>query len=289
MNKRDIILSTSSKALELRRKASIGYLEAVCIYDLAVKLGVDVWFQAIPSMEGIYYKNRTPVILISSLRPQGRKAFTCAHELGHHIYKHGGRVDVTSGEHLYKNRSDPDESLVDNFASFLLMPKTTVLHAFAIRGWANLEACQPIQVFTVAGWLGVGYETLIYHMWLGLNIITKNSAERLLKTSPKQIRDQVLGVEVSGNLVVVDNNWHGKAIDIEVGDIVVLPNGTISEGNQVRLWDGEYKGCVFYGNKPGIGRFENLNAQWSAFVRVSRKGYIGRSVFRHLEEPEDEE
>ena len=289
MTRRDIVLRASNKALEVRRLAKIGLWDAFCVYDLADLMGVEVRFVDIPSMEGMYFKGQEPTIFISSLRPQGRQVFTCAHELGHHVYQHGGRIDEIVNHPLIENRRDPEEYLADRFASFLLMPKSSVSRAFYSRGWKDIDNCSPVQIFTVAGWFGVGYETLIYHMELSLNILSKRPAEKLLRVTPKQLKTQIVGSEISENLIIVDTFWTARAIDIQVGDIVLLPNGTSLEGRCVSLLTNEEKGIFFYGLQPGIGRFENKDANWSIFIRVSRKGYVGRNIFRHLEEPDDEE
>ena len=39
--------------------------------------------------------------------------------------------------------------------------------------------------------------------------------------------------------------------------------------------------------EPGISRLSG-GSDWAAFVRVSRRGFVGRSIFRHMEEVEDE-
>ena len=73
-----------AEALRVRTRAGLGLEEAVCVYDLAEHLGIEVRFTDIPSMEGMYYLASEPSIILSSLRPPGRRVFTCAHELGHH-------------------------------------------------------------------------------------------------------------------------------------------------------------------------------------------------------------
>ena len=85
MNDRRAI-ARQAMAAALRTRLSLGYgLEhAVCVYDLAEKLGVEVRFLDVPSMEGMYSSASSPTIIVSSLRPFGRRAFNCAHELGHH-------------------------------------------------------------------------------------------------------------------------------------------------------------------------------------------------------------
>jgi hypothetical protein len=59
-------------------------------YAAAESFRLRVTFSA-TSMEGFYFKPAN--ILVSSLRPVGRRAFTCAHELGHHWFGHGSTID----------------------------------------------------------------------------------------------------------------------------------------------------------------------------------------------------
>ena len=82
-----------AEALRVRTRAGLGLEEAVCVYDLAEHLGIEVRFTDIPSMEGMYYLASEPSIILSSLRPPGRRVFTCAHELGHHSNGDGTTID----------------------------------------------------------------------------------------------------------------------------------------------------------------------------------------------------
>ena len=77
----------------MRRRAGFSLNEAICVYDLADQLGIEVRFADIPSMEGMYCRESGPTIILSSLRPSGRQAFTCAHELGHHSNGDGTGID----------------------------------------------------------------------------------------------------------------------------------------------------------------------------------------------------
>ena len=44
---------------------------------------------------------------------------------------------------------------------------------------------------------------------------------------------------------------------------------------------------LFRARRPGLGKIRN-NEGWSAFVRVSRRAFVGRSIFRHLAEEDGE-
>lgn len=103
MNRKAIARKAFLKALQLRYREGYGLESALSVFDLAHRLGVEVRFLNIPSMEEMYYNASPPYIIISSLRPVGRRAFTCAHELGHHIFGDGTHIDELA-EHLKNPR-----------------------------------------------------------------------------------------------------------------------------------------------------------------------------------------
>jgi len=39
----------------------------------------------------------------------------------------------------------------------------------------------------------------------------------------------------------------------------------------------------------GVGQLHDEQTGWSSYVRVRKRSYIGRSIFRHLEDPDDED
>ena len=161
-DRRAIARQAMVAALRTRLSAGYGLEHAVCVYDLAEKLGVEVRFLDLPSMEGMYSSTASPTIIVSSLRPPGRRAFTCAHELGHHNRSNAVEIDELV-EQWDRPRFDPREFAADCFAGALLMPKMAVSRAFAIRGW-SMEDCTPEQAFMVAGYFSVGYTTLVHHL-----------------------------------------------------------------------------------------------------------------------------
>ena len=274
-------------AAALRTRLSLGYgLEhAVCVYDLAEKLGVEVRFLDLPSMEGMYSSASGPTIIVSSLRPSGRRAFTCAHELGHHNRSDGVEIDELV-EQWDKPRFDPKEFAADCFAGALLMPKMAVSRAFAVRGW-SMEECTPEQAYMVAGYFGVGYTTLIHHLRGALQALPDTRAQALLKVSPRKAQSLLLGWQTSQTVVVVDSHWTGRAVDVEVGDLIFVQEGAQADGECLEPSPDVEHGELFRAARPGIGRLE-AGTTWSTFVRVSRRDYVGRALYRHWEEEADE-
>ena len=285
MNRRDWARKAVVSALRVRCAAGYKPWQPVPVIDLAEQLGVEVRFVDIPSLEGMYWKKSQPVVLIAAERPAGRQNFTCAHELGHHVFQHGNRIDEAFGVSAARTS---EEYMADVFASILLMPKTAVLHAFHKRGQRPGSAT-PMQIFAVAGWLGVGYTTLIHHLHLGLDVLPTGEYRALLKVQPKELKQDIIGSNLDGEVVLVDESWVGaRAVDVQVGDYVVCPLGTRVDGLALSTAQERDRTVQFRAAHPGISRIERGRTGWAAFVRVSRRYFVGRSIFRHLEEVSDD-
>ncbi len=289
MNQRHKLAQDAAiKALSLRKKLGLQLQQAICIYNIAEeKLGIKVYFDAIPSMEGMYNNGNPPRIFLSSLRPAGRMNYTCAHEIGHHIYNHGMHIDENL-EAINNNLNKTEEEfIVECFAGFLLMPKSAVSHGFANRNW-DINNCTEEQLYAVAEWLGVGYNTLIDHMTYSIRILGRNRAMELSKIPLKKIKEKILGFEVNDHLIVVDDKWFGRPIDAQVGDLVLFKMKIECEGNCIEYQKENENGQLYRMCAPGIGRCFTEKRDWSNFVRVSRREYVGQCKYRHLEEPIDE-
>lgn len=284
MDRRTIARKATAEALRTRVRAGYGLETPLCVYDLAGRLGVEVRFFDLPSMEGVYYNSPTPHIVLSSLRPAGRRAFTCGHELGHHSRGDGTCVDEMV-EQWVRPRFDPKEFYADCFAGALLMPKTAVERAFALRKWAISE-CTPDRVYAISNYFGVGYATLVHHLNRGLLLLSRSRAEQLLKIAPRRAQALAVGWETPETVWVVDEHWVGRPIDVEAGDLILLHGSARIEGNCAEPVGGVADGRLLKATEPGIGRLED-NSGWAAFVRVSRRAFVGRDVHRHQEEADD--
>jgi Zn-dependent peptidase ImmA (M78 family) len=284
----EIARQAQRAALETRRRAGMDRDAPVCVFDLAESIGLEVKFRPETSLEGMYCKGSPGVILVSAHRPPGRQAFSCAHELGHHTFGHGTRVDEYLADGCRPGRDDPEERLADFYAAHLLMPIAAVRRAFVSRGW-DVGSCTPEQAYIVACYLGVGYNALINHLRWTVRLISPQQSERLQSRSPKQLRQSLLGESIAGQVVVVDTNWVGRAVDLEVGDRAILPAGVRTEGGSIRVVAEGLGRTIAEATRAGISRIESGTGQWAVYVRVARRKYVGRNCFRFNEDPDENE
>ena len=290
INKKELALEAINQALKTRIKAGLNLLSPACLFDICEQMGVAVWFTDLPSMDGFYMRKAKPkpAIGVSSLRPAGRKSITCGHELGHHVFGHGESWDELFEKREESRRFNPEEYQADLFSAAFHMPKLCVCGALTARA-IDVRRCTPESMYILSNWLGVGYSSLIMHMLHTLLLLESTHAERLLKVRPREIRKCLLGQECPGNLIVVDEHWNQRPIDVEVGDLILAPAGCQIEGQPIVVRNRPSQGTVIAAESPGIGRVFNTNMDWAAFVRVTRKNYVGRAIFRFEEEAEDDE
>jgi len=281
--RKELILGAARRALEYRNRLKLADDEPASPIDNAAKVGLQVWLRDHKTYDGGYSK---PLVIISSRRPLGRMSFTCAHEIGHHAFQHGVQLE----EIFEKKEQSEDELVAHSFAAHFLMPRKLVLRAFKVRG-LDVKTPTVEGAFRVACWLGVGYETLLNHMYYQLDFISRAQLDALNNwREPKQIKSQIAGVDTSHEDVhYVDEHWTGRPLDCRIDDFVCSPltlTVTLERGRLEPVGRSDF-GLVYRASTVGEDSAQSENG-WGVNVRVSKRGFTGRAEFRHEEEDPDE-
>lgn len=281
-NRRALILKGAQAASDARDSVGIDLVAPVDIYTVAEAMGVRVRFLPV-SMEGFYRRGSPPRVMLSALRPLARRAFTCAHELGHHWFGHGSTIDEINGDD--RQDSDiPQEILANAFAGFMLMPSIGLRRAFNGRGWKPATAT-PLQILTIASEFGVGYETLLTHLSMTLGEMPNSVRTELGKWTPQRVRKKLLGDADADGLVILDEKQQSAGVDLEAGYALAVPTGAAVSGPVLTLRQA-IAGFDVY-NAVGRGRATIKTPQWQAEARVAPQKFIGPANYRFLEDPDE--
>ena len=290
IDRRALATQAMQAATAARAMADLDQVGPICIYGLCETLGIVVRFNNF-NMEGMYQRGFPPRIHLSARRPLPRRAYNCAHELGHHVFGHGSSIDELREDAKAQPWEDPKEFLADTFAGFILMPIIGLRRAFSVRGWTP-ETATPAQIFTIACEFGVGYSTVLTHLSAGVNLLSRSRAATLRRVKPKALRMRILGALTPEPLIVADHHRTAPTLDAEVNTLLLLPLGTEVKGGGLAFGRDLAAGRLFRAIKPGI--FQVSAGEWAVFVRVAPiqksepYGYVGLARYRHLEEDPDE-
>jgi Zn-dependent peptidase ImmA (M78 family) len=272
------------KADEIRRILGLNMFESVNIFDACEILGLTVRFLDV-NMEGLYTRQSNgshPTIILSALRPLPRRCFTCAHELGHHVFEHGSKLDLLSFPEGQAEANNSEEFLVDCFAGALLMPLAGVQSEFAKRKW-NIKKASPIQFFTIASVFSTGYQTLVTHCKAN-KIISESQAKNLSKVTPSKIFKSLFPrCFESSYFKIIDAQFHVSVVDLEVSNYIILSPSIKIEGDQLIEASESSVGTGYLAIKPGILRAYDTFGKQAFFVRIQNYAYIGLAENRHLE------
>lgn len=270
------------KAEQSRGKARVLATEPIDPIDASCDVfGCEVVFKALPSLEGIYSTEPRPTIVIGSERPYGRQYFTCAHELGHHVFGHGTSLDELEAD--FSACSD-EEYAANVFASYFLVSKLAFLAAIKERGFRVAEI-SPWQMFKLAHYFGVGYSTIINHACYALEVITATQRKHLLGYQPKSFKE-VMQIPTSSDVFVADYHWKKKALNACVGDYILLPSDCeVSDNGERILYIDQYDNLArFKVVSPGYARALSMENDWGINIRLSKKCYEGFAQYRFLED-----
>jgi Zn-dependent peptidase ImmA (M78 family) len=275
------------EAEKVRLAAKIPHTAPIDPIETARARGCEVRFMSLPSLEGMYSPAPKPLIILGSERWAGRRTFTCAHELAHHVFKHGVMLDQLN-EQKNCGEKTQEEFLADAFAGHLLMSKSVVGQAIKARDF-TISSLTPEQVYQLSCYFGVGYGTAISHMTYALKMITRLQADALLKVKPKEIKARY-GASASTELVIADFQWRHRSLDAEIGDTIVLPEKALIEpGSRLQLIEKREGAAIYRVLSAGYSRAYCDGENWAVHVRISRKNYAGLAQYRFFEEMEEDE
>jgi Zn-dependent peptidase ImmA (M78 family) len=281
-----LVMQGMQASIAARTKAGVDLKTPTCIYNLCEAHNVTVRFNDI-NMEGMYDRVPKPRIHVSVLRPLARRAFTCAHELGHHVFGHGSTIDELRDDQAKNAARPPNEVLADAFAAFALMPTLGMREAFTKRG-IDPNRATAIEMYAIACNFGVGQATLVNHLTYGIGMINPVQRAQLGRITPKMIRTELLGETVSEPLTVADQHWNSPTLDMEQGALVLLPAGVVVDTALLMPERDLAAGRLFRATNSGITRVVIPGTSWATYVRVARRQYVGLARFRHLEETTDD-
>lgn len=214
-------------ANQAHRDAGVARDDYVDVFAALEAMGVCCLAQPLRGLAGAYAAPDAggPAVLLSSRLDEITMRHTAAHELGHHAFGHGSKIDETVETDLAGlGGSWPDEEkLAEAFAPWFLMPLPavrTAIRRVGIDGRITADA-----VHEIACWLGASYAGTARHL-MNLKMLTAEQATSLVhtwRTRGDKIRAAMTGSAVPppGRVWMMRAGADQASLHVLVGDTLV--------------------------------------------------------------------
>lgn len=277
----DVGRQAARRALQFRLQNRVP-LDGPCdVFELIHASHLVLRFMDARSLEGLYLQEGPSyTVAVSALRPRGLQRFTAAHELGHHLFHHGERIDRKADFQERFSSVPTDERLADMFARFLLMPKRAVFSGFDKMGSDPSDPSDE-DIFHVSSWLGVGYSTLLHQMHWTLGLLKAQQFHNLLTRRPATVKRRLVPAQTwipRRELFALTPGWANQRVHAQVGDVIT---GIQDPGTGYLRRDGS----VWIADRPGevTCRLDTLSEE-PVRVSIARSDFVGVYTYRYLEE-----
>ena len=149
-------------AMDVRTRLRLGSAPAPDMIQLLEDAGCLVVVRPLGKSgpDAVYVPAPLSAVLLNGDRPRVRQRFTCAHELGHHLF-HGTYVTVDS--HILAGHESRAEQLCNIFAANFLMPEEGVSTELQARFDTQAPEGAP-QAYWLAMKFGVSVEAMCYQL-----------------------------------------------------------------------------------------------------------------------------
>src|SRR3954470_7754711 len=107
---------------------------------------------------------------------------------------------------------------------------------------------------SMEGFVRRSYETLITHLRASLGLLDERRSQALRRIAPKTIKADRLGEDLKENLLIVDGGWDERAVDLQVGDVILAMSGTLSESDRLEHLGDDGNRTLLRARSPGPGR-----------------------------------
>ncbi len=168
---------------------------SVEIYDVIGRLGVQLMFAKLEGLLGVYYREPSPGVLITTQRPLCQQRFTAAHELGHHQLGHRPSLDDESilrrAPFQAKSGDDLQEVEAEAFAAAFLLPRWLLDWHCDRQSWTDAHLQDPTLIYQLALRVGTSYAATVWTLHR-YEVFDRRTANKLAKIEVKKLKQQLL-------------------------------------------------------------------------------------------------
>jgi Zn-dependent peptidase ImmA (M78 family) len=222
------------EASRLHRDLSIQSLAVrgagrVDVYDTIARVGVPLFFTKLDGLLGVYLRDPSPGVLVTTQRPQSQQRLTAAHELGHHYLGHKPSLDDDSilqrAPFQAREGDDPQEVEAEAFAAIFLLPRWLLDWHYERQNWTDTDLLNPVNVYQLALRVGTSFKATVWTLHR-YRVFDRATASAMADLKLKRVKQEILrGYEPEnyrGDVWLVTDRDEDIQIEGGPGDLVVV-------------------------------------------------------------------
>jgi len=167
----------------------------VDVFDVINRLDVPLMFTKLKGLLGVYMREPSPGVLVTTERPQSQQRFTAAHELGHHYLGHNPSLDDESilrrAPFQAAAGDDPQEVEAEAFAALFLMPQWLVDWHCERQGWTDADLQNPVNVYQLALRVGTTFKSAVWTLHR-YDVFGRGRAKAMADLELKKVKEKIL-------------------------------------------------------------------------------------------------
>ncbi|MGY4617644.1 Zn-dependent peptidase ImmA (M78 family) [Bradyrhizobium sp. USDA 4472] len=167
----------------------------VDVFSSISRLDVPLLFTKLDGLLGVYLREPSPGILITTQRPRNQQRFTAAHELGHHYLGHEPSLDdedmLRRTPFQARKGDDLQEVEAEAFAAAYLLPRWLVDYHCERQDWNDQDLTDPINVYQLALRVGTSYEATVWTLHR-YEVFDRKKASALAGMQVRKIKQKIL-------------------------------------------------------------------------------------------------
>lgn len=201
----------------------------VDVYDAIARLNVSLFFTKLDGLLGVYLREPSPGVLVTTQRPQNQQRFTAAHELGHHYLGHNPSLDDESilrrSPFQARVGDDPQEVEAEAFAAVFLLPRWLLDWHCERQDWTDAELLDPVNVYQLALRVGTSFKATVWTLHR-YDVFDRQTANAMAGLQLKKVKQSILrGFEPDdyrGDVWLVTDRDADMRIEGGPSDLVVV-------------------------------------------------------------------
>lgn len=233
----------------------------VDVYDTIARLNVPLFFTKLEGLLGVYLREPSPGVLITTERPQSQQRFTAAHELGHHFLGHTPSLDreddiLRRAPFQTRVDDDPQEVEAEAFAAVFLLPRWLLDWHCERQEWTDNDLLDPVRVYQLALRVGTSFKATVWTLHR-YDVFDRATAKAMADLNLKRVKQQILrGYEppnYKGDVWLLTDRDAEMRLEGGPGDLVVVRLPEHSGAGylwRVESLDGEALAVVADGREP---------------------------------------